>query len=341
MNAAAARDFWGASGFHLLDRDAAGELVVDAAFIKAYLARPEILPPDEACDAERALHRRLLDSPLAPVAARDVAALADPDARENWGFFLGFRDRLIAAGTVEAAYRATVREAAGTTPPLFMDQLVHLILRNALDGCDDAHVLRAAELFFRAQRLTRHDGGLLLADLEFVDGRRDGPVVSPLVAMFGDAAARDVDILGEENAARYFEHSNAHELALDFALGRAGRRGFATVIERWLGHVMGLDAEIEPLGEIRDEAWTWFVGLDAEATRLGNRLWQDKTLSEAEASRIVALFRLVFRDTTRILPRVGTRPVYLMLAMNAERVIRVKPQNLLAGLPLNVAAAAS
>ena len=30
-----------------------------------------------------------------------------------------------------------------------------------------------------------------------------------------------------------------------------------------------------------------------------------------------------------------------MLAMNAERVIRVKPQNLIAGLPLRAAATAS
>ena len=334
-------DFWLSSGFHLLDRDAAGVLVVDDSFIKAYLARPEIMPPDDACDAERRLHRRLLDSPRAPVAAGEIAALADADARENWDFLLALRDRLLAERTIEASYRAILREGAGTTPPLFMDQLVHLILRNALDGCDDAQVLRAAELFFRAQRLTLHDGNLLLGDLEFVDGRRDGPAVSPLVAMFGEVATREVAILGDANAARYFGHSDAHDMALDFALGRAGRTAFARVIERWIGHVEGLDAEVEPLGEIRDAAWTWFVGLDAEATKLGNRLWQGGKLSEPESSRIVALFSLGFRDTARILPRVGAGPVYLMLAMNSERVIRVKPQNLIAGLPLRVAATAS
>ena len=42
------------------------------------------------------------------------------------------------------------RRGLGGTPPLFINQLVHVILRNALDGCEDAFVLRAAELFFRA-----------------------------------------------------------------------------------------------------------------------------------------------------------------------------------------------
>ena len=37
-------------------------------------------------------------------------------------------------------------------PPLFLNQLVHLILRNALDGCTDPFVLRAAELMFRPQK---------------------------------------------------------------------------------------------------------------------------------------------------------------------------------------------
>ena len=30
------------------------------------------------------------------------------------------------------------RNGLGTTPPLFINQLVHVILRNALDGVDDA-----------------------------------------------------------------------------------------------------------------------------------------------------------------------------------------------------------
>src|SRR6202007_2585727 len=49
------RDFWLSCGHHLLDRDAAGRLLVTDEFLKVYLARPELVPPPEACAAERAL----------------------------------------------------------------------------------------------------------------------------------------------------------------------------------------------------------------------------------------------------------------------------------------------
>ena len=45
--------------------------------------------------------------------------------------------------TLEAAYLAIVRQGL-QFPPIFLDQLVQLILRNMLDDCDDAFVLRAA-----------------------------------------------------------------------------------------------------------------------------------------------------------------------------------------------------
>ena len=51
------RDFWLSCGHHLLDRDTGGGLLVMDEFLKAYLARPEITPPTDACASERALHR--------------------------------------------------------------------------------------------------------------------------------------------------------------------------------------------------------------------------------------------------------------------------------------------
>jgi hypothetical protein len=38
-------DFWLSCGHHLLDRDGAGRMVVTDEFLKAYLARPELMPP--------------------------------------------------------------------------------------------------------------------------------------------------------------------------------------------------------------------------------------------------------------------------------------------------------
>jgi len=57
-------------------------------------------------------------------------------------------------------------------------------------------------------------------------------------------------------------------------------------------------------------------------------------LGIGQQKRIVALMRLNIEDPRLVDERVGTRPVYLILAMGADRVVRLKPQNLVAGLPL-------
>ena len=77
-------DFWISCGHHLLDRDEGGGLLVTDEFLKVYLARPELVPPPEACAVERTLHAALLADPRMPVSASDIAAIADADARENW-----------------------------------------------------------------------------------------------------------------------------------------------------------------------------------------------------------------------------------------------------------------
>ena len=164
------KDFWLSCGHHLLDRDAGGGLVVTDDFLKVYLARPELAPPPEACVVETTLHAALLADPRRPVAADEIAAIADADARENWQVMIAFRDRLMRHPTLEAAYRRHRARRRARSRHLFLNQLVHVILRNALDGCDDPFVLRAAELFFRAQRMTLHEGSLIAADEETIAG---------------------------------------------------------------------------------------------------------------------------------------------------------------------------
>jgi len=51
------RDFWLSCGHHLIDRDAGGGLLVTDEFLKVYLARPELLPPSEACARSRTCMR--------------------------------------------------------------------------------------------------------------------------------------------------------------------------------------------------------------------------------------------------------------------------------------------
>src|SRR5436189_5933547 len=177
-------DFWIACGHHLLDRNDSGGLVVTDEFLKAYFARPELMPPEDACALERRLHRGLLAAPRRPVEASEVADIADADARENWQFVLAFRDLLLRHPTLEAAYLALVRSGSIALPPLFVNQLVHVILRNALDGCDDPFVVRAAELFFRPQLIVLHEPSLVLGDEEIIGGLKMTPVLS-LMSMLG------------------------------------------------------------------------------------------------------------------------------------------------------------
>ena len=86
-------DFWRSSGYHLLEPAAQGRLAVTDAFLRAYFLRPEIQPVAESCAAERRLHASLLEAPRRAVSTAELAALADPDARENYALVLAFRDR--------------------------------------------------------------------------------------------------------------------------------------------------------------------------------------------------------------------------------------------------------
>jgi hypothetical protein len=331
------QEFWVSSGHLLLERTADGQLAVTDAFLKAFYARPEVVPPPEACAAERALHARLMIAPEDAVGEDEITGLIDPDARENWRLLIAFRDRLIAAGTLEKAYLGLVRDGMGRTPPLFLNMLVHAILRNALDGEDDAFVLRAAELFFRPQRLTIHEGALLLADEETVDGAKADPHASPLVLMFAEQAAKELDVLIGDNAEGYKARSDAFDMVLDFGLGKPARAALGRVIAVWLKHLAGLDASLEPLGEVEDTDWVWFIGLDQDGTRAGNALWKGEELPEADRARIVALYALTLADDPRLLPALGAKPIYLILGMGADGIVRVKPQNLIAGLPFKEA----
>ncbi len=335
------REFWVSSGHHLTRRTEKGELAVTEGLLQAYLARPELVPPEEACLAERRLHAALLAEPGRPVAPDELAALADPDARQNWEVMLRFRDRLVAAGSVEAAYRQLVHQRAGHLPALFLDQLVHLILRNALDGCDDPYVLRAAELMFRPQRASFHDGTLLLADDEIVEAREQAVGRSPLLAMLGREPVAELDVMNRDNAWTYWSRSDAFTMVLNLGSDPAGREAVARAIEAWVGHVLQVAVQVEPVAAIEDREWRWFVGLDAEGTRIGNALWSGSTLSEDERMRVLALFRLFFRDPEDAEAAVRGYPVYLILAMAPDRRVRMKPQNLVAGLPVRAGRRAS
>lgn len=327
-------DFWVSSGHHLVDRDEAGRLVVTDDFLKVYLARPEVVPPDEACIVERAVHQRLMRDPRAPVETAEVGDIADRDARENWRHLLAFRNHLLRHPTLEAAYLALARAPKVTVPPLFLNQLVHVILRNLLDAERDPFVLRAAEMMFRPQRLTLKDEILLLADADVVDGANADPHAAPLVAIFGDARAKGLDVLLADTADDYFARSDAFDFVVDFRFGEPARAAFARVLEIWVAGLLGIEVRIAPVERIAEASWAWFVGLDQDATQIGNALWRGEEPPTQGRDRIVALYQLTFADQRRMLEKVRGAPISLILAMSPDRVVRVKPQNILAGLPL-------
>jgi hypothetical protein len=326
-------DFWISSGHHLLDRDRGRGLQLTDEFLKLYLARPELLPPPDACTAERALHAALLADPRIAVSALEIKAIADPDARENWRLLIDFRDHLLRHNTLEAAFVGLVRNGAGKIPPLFIAQLVHVILRNALDGVEDARVLRAGEMFFRAQRVTLHDGSLIAADEETIGGVNTAPV-TPLVSMLGIPAEAGIDIISDANAESYWARSDRFDMALDLTAGREGLGALAQAMQRWIAHMLGIDVTIEAVPRLSDVNLVWYVGLDADASRIGDMLWNGEDIDEATMARVIGLFRLNFRDPAVVIDKVRGEPVYLILAMTPDKTIRMKPQNLVTGLPV-------
>lgn len=325
------REFWVSSGHHLTHRTRSGELAVTEELIIALLARPELVPPEDSCQAERKLHASLLANPGRGINPEEIDAIADPDARENWRLMLSFRARLLDASSVEGAYRSLVRDGAEGIPPLFMGQLTHLILRNALDGCGEPFVLRAAELFFRPQRASLLDHALLLADAEIVERHRAGR--SPLAVMLGEEPENSLEIMDGGNAWTYWSRSDAFTMAFDIASERS-RLGLAAAIAAWVRHLLGIRASVEPIRGIDDADWRWFVGLDRQASEIGNALWHGQPIDQGVMSRVLALFRLEVMDAGRIEQRVASHPIYLISALDQDNMLRMKPQNLLAGLPL-------
>lgn len=321
------REFWVASGHQLTRLDGLGHMQVTDELILAWLARPEILPPPEACFAERALHTRLLRAPRDPVTPGQIAAMADPDARENWGFLVTLRDTLMAAGTVERGYLHLVRKGV-RLPVVFYDQLVQLILRNALDGCEEVFTLRAAEMFFRAQRAHYDNGAILLADDELVAELEEQSHTNPLMAMMQGGVSA-LDVLGDGNGWTYWSRSDAHTMVLPFGADPRARAALAQVIAVFLRHLLGLEVTVTPATRAEAVDLRWYVGLDQTGTRIGDALWR----GGAAEDTLIGLFSMQI-EPAALRPDVAGHPVWLLLGIGSDNVVRMKPQNLVMGLPL-------
>lgn len=333
------RQFWKSSGMHLVTRDANGWLAVTPDFLRAYFTRPEIHPVEESCDAEHRLFEHLMSDPFAVVDDADLAAIADPDAADNYRLILRFRDHLVASGSIEAGYAAFFSGGAPIDiPPMFIDQLVHLIAHNVLRKVADPMRLRAAEILFREQSATTAEGQLMLADAEIVETYSRTGGFGGLGALLAEAGTptRDValDVLTEENAGIYWDRSDRFDTAIDFRFTEPALDAFARVLESWIAHFHGTGVRVQPQQSIRDERWSWHVGLDAGATRILNALYEGTPIDEAELGRIIALFRLDFDRSGDLIETMRGKPVWMGLSMGPDGTVRMKPQNLLTNLPI-------
>jgi hypothetical protein len=332
-----AQDFWASSGFRLL-REGDGGLVATPEWLAALLDREELLPPEDAGPHELALHRRLRGDPHAAVAAAELARVEDADARDNWAEFLRFRDRVLSFPTLEDAYRDLFARPTVDLAPPFVDELARAIVRGLLEDGADAWSCRAGEMFFRRQRVSVEGGQVLAADaatLETYAATGGFGNVGRLLRQQGMATPEvKMDVLNAENAPFYFLRDELHSFVLDLTVGRAGASALARLLERWVAHLAGAAVTIEPLARIDDERWRWHVGLDVDATAILNALYRGEAVADAEIERLVLLFALRFDDARDAGAELAGRPVYLALACRADRTLRMKPQNLLTGLPL-------
>lgn len=295
---------------------------------------------EESCEAERRLHASLMEDPRREVGEEDLDALQDADARDNYRVVLRFRERLLQAGTIEGCYMSLFHGSVDI-PPLFVDQMAHVILRNILEGCEDPLRLRAAELFFREQRATLQDGHVLVADQEVVEmhaaGSRYGSIGRLIVEAQGTLGKVDLDVLDRSNAALYWERESRHDTVISLTHGRPALDALCRVIEAWVFHFLSTRVKVSPIRRIEEARWAWHVGLDAESTAILNELWQGGEVEHGRMQRLLALFELVFADRKAMRADIAGRPVYLALSANEQGVVRMKPQNLLTSLPVHAA----
>src|SRR5437868_3908336 len=254
--------------------------------------------------------------PRRGVTQREIEAVEDPDARDNYRVVLRFRDRLVQAGTIESCYMGLFK-AAVDIPPLFIEQMVHVILRNILDGCDDALRLRAAELFFREQKATIQDGHALLADRETVEmhaaGNRYGSIGRLIVEAQGSLGKVDLDVLDRANAALYWERESRYDTVISLTYGRPALEALARVIEAWIAHFLQLKVAVKPIRRIDEPRWAWHIGLDAESTAILNELWSGAEVEHGRMQRILALLSLQFDDPRAMRGDIAGRTLYLPL----------------------------
>ncbi len=332
-------DFWNASGYRLLTAKDNALLVTDD-FLRALFMRPEVAPVAESCDVELKLHDALMKTPRRDVASAEILLMRDADAQANYRVLLKFRDRLLAAPTLEAAYTGLFKGDGVDVPPLFVFQLTEIFLRHVLSNDPDPLEARMAECLFRVQKITvLEDGAVMAADDEAVEMYADtggfGSLGELLKKQNTPTRSVDLDVLNADNKDLYWERDERHDFAVSLNRGQPALDALMRVLEKWVKHFLGVEVEIKHRREVDDKNWVWHVGLDATASGVLNDLYNNTSVDEERMNRLLCLFELRFKNPADMRANIAGKPVYLAMAMDSENKLKLKPQNLLLNLPLN------
>jgi hypothetical protein len=332
-------NFWPDSTYKTLTVGSDNQLQVTDDFLRTYLLRPELNLVPESCAAERALHGRLSDNPRAVVGDEEITAMADPDIQVNYQVWLRYRAKLLAASSLENFYMSLFKGDGVDVPPLFISQLAQIFIRHILS--EDCHPLdaRMGEIFFRVQKITvLEDGVVMGADDEVVtrnaQAGETGNILDLLKSKSMSMRSIDLDVLHEENADLYWDKSEDHDFAVQLNFGQPPINHFCRALEKWVQHFLGVQVRITPMQQITDPKWSWHVGLDAAATEILNKLYNKEPVDADELEKVICLFRLDFIDEAAVTQTQAGKPVYMAIAMNDEKQLKLKPQNLLFNLPL-------
>ncbi|MBU3609248.1 hypothetical protein ICN32_01570 [Polynucleobacter wuianus] len=335
-------NYWSNSPYQTLLPSPDGQLLVTNDFLRTYLHRPELNLVPESCAAEQMLHQRLLENPLTEIADSDIKAMADEDIQENYRVWLRYRDRLVAASSLENFYMSLFKGDGVDVPPLFVMQLAQIFVRHILG--ENAHPLevRMGELFFRTQKISVLEDSIVMGADEEVIARNaqageSGNIMDLLKGKSMLTRSADLDVLYEDNAGEYWARNEDFDFAVQLNFGHEPINHFCRVLEKWIKHFLGVAVRITPMQQISDPKWSWHVGLDAAATEILNKLYHKETLDTDELEKVICLFRLDFIDEAAVTKAQQGKPVYLAIAMNDQQQLKLKPQNLLFNLPLTKA----
>jgi hypothetical protein len=332
-------NFWPHSAYKTLTVGSDKQLLVTDDFLRTYLSRPELKLVPESCDVERALHQRLNTNPRAVISDEEIAGMADPDIQVNYQVWLRYRAKLLAASSLENFYMSLFKGDGVDVPPLFISQLAQIFIRHILG--EDCHPLdaRMGELFFRTQKITvLEDGVVMGADDEVVtrnaQAGENGNIMDLLKSKSMSMRSIDLDVLHEENAELYWDKNEDYDFAVQLNFGQPPINHFCRVLEKWVQHFLGAQVRVTPMQQISDPKWSWHVGLDAAATDILNKLYNKEAVDTDELEKVICLFRLDFIDEAAVTQSQAGKPVYMGIAMNDEKQLKLKPQNLLFNLPL-------